>query len=63
MGIYFLTVLKDPFSVQYEFGQAPFKAYLREAPDLGGKPTEFGYMVYVNVNTKNSFGEYTGAKS
>ena len=56
---YFQTRLKDPFSAQYQF-RTPFKAFLRNAPVLGGDPTIYGYMVYTNVNAKNSYGAYTG---
>ena len=59
---YFNTTLKDPFSAHYQF-EKPFKAYLRNAPIVGGQPRVFGYMVYTAVNAKNSFGAYVGWKS
>jgi hypothetical protein len=56
---YFQKKLKDPHSAQYRFKE-PYKAYIRETPIQGGKPTTFGYIVDVWVNAKNSFGGYTG---
>ena len=56
---YFETSLKDPFSARYQFGK-PFKAFLRNAPVMGGEPVFYGYMVYTNVNAKNSYGAYVG---
>jgi hypothetical protein len=58
---YFQEILKDPMSAQYRI-TSPSKAYLRDAPIAGGKPTVFGYIVYVGVNAKNGFGGYTGEK-
>jgi len=57
-----VDLLKDPYSAQYRFKTEPFKAYLREAPINGGDPFMYGYMVYVDVNAKNSFGGYVGWK-
>ncbi len=56
---YFEHKLKDPFSAQYELHE-PIKAYLRKAPISGGAPYIWGYIVYVRVNAKNSYGGYVG---
>lgn len=56
---YLSTRLKDPFSAQYQFSE-PEEGYLREAPIKGGEPYIWGYVVYVNVNAKNSYGAYIG---
>ncbi len=58
---YISSTLKDPFSARFQF-KKPFKAYLRNAPVTGGEPSVFGYMVYANVNAKNSYGAYVGWK-
>jgi len=54
--------LKDPFSAKYRFKSKPVKGYTRKAPISGGDPDIFGYIVYVEVNAKNSFGAYVGWK-
>jgi hypothetical protein len=51
--------LKDSDSAKYKVGQ-PFKCYLRGAPITGGKIKEYGWCFDVSINSKNSFGAYTG---
>lgn len=58
---YFESVLKDPYSAVYQFGE-PYKGYLTKAPIAGGGIEQFGWLVEVSVNAKNSFGGYTGMK-
>lgn len=60
---YFDLSLKDPESARYQFGPEPTKAYTRNAiiPN-GAQPVDFGYVVYVSVNAKNSYGGYTGGQ-
>lgn len=52
--------LKDPMSAIVQC-QQPYQGYLRDPPIMGAKP-HFGYVVECQVNAKNSFGGYTGAK-
>jgi hypothetical protein len=58
---YFEGVLKDPYSAVYRFGK-PYKGYLTKAPIAGGGIDQFGWLVEVDVNAKNSYGGYTGMK-
>ena len=58
---HFESVLKDPESAIYRFGQ-PIKAYENEGLFFGGKLIWLGYLVDVEVNAKNSFGGYVGYK-
>jgi hypothetical protein len=50
--------LKDPYSAQYKF-QAPFKGYANRGLIYGGG-RDYGWVVKVWINAKNSFGGYTG---
>jgi hypothetical protein len=54
---YLEHALKDPYSAHYEFvSESPGKLW-------GGAVNGgwvYGYLVVVNVNSKNSFGGYTG---
>jgi hypothetical protein len=50
------SMLKDPDSAKFQFGE-PYKNYVISYRD--GK-TEYGWIVKVAVNAKNSFGGYTG---
>jgi hypothetical protein len=54
------TYLKDPESARVRYLTEPIKAYNRAAPIAGGNPLQFGYLVVVGVNAKNSYGGYTG---
>jgi hypothetical protein len=47
--------LKDPYSAQYRF-EAPYKGYANK----GFQGREYGWIVTVGINAKNSFGAYTG---
>lgn len=49
-------LLKDPYSAQYEFLNMPTKGWHQ----FGGRA--FGWVVCANINAKNGFGAYTGAK-
>ena len=61
---YFDLFLKDPESAKYQFGPEPTKAYTRNAIiPSGAQPVDFGYVVYVIVNAKNSYGGYTGGQA
>lgn len=51
------VMLKDPYSAQYQFGQAR-KAYFQASTS---KQT-FGYIIPVIVNARNSYGGYTGGQ-
>lgn len=53
--------LKDPFSAKYQISK-PVKGYLRKAPINGGEVSQYGYIVYVSMNAKNSYGAYVGWK-
>lgn len=50
--------LKDPYSAQYKF-EAPYKGYANKGLIYGGG-RDYGWVVRVWVNAKNSFGGYTG---
>ncbi|KAF1697972.1 hypothetical protein CSC62_07445 [Pseudoxanthomonas jiangsuensis] len=54
------TRLKDPYSAVYQCGQ-PTKGYTEAAP-LFGQKMQFGYLLDCAINSKNSFGAFTGAK-
>ena len=56
------NTLKDPFTAQYQFRGLPYKAYIRVAPIMGGKPAKFGYIQEAMINAKNSYGAYVGWK-
>lgn len=58
---FFLGVLKDPDSAQYQWNPV-YKGYYRDAPILGGALT-WGYLLEGGVNAKNSYGGYTGYKA
>ena len=58
---FFSRILKDPYSAQYRYGNV-YRAYIREAPVMGGEPTQYGWIADVWVNAKNSFGGYVGEK-
>ena len=54
------SMLKDPDSAKYQFKE-PYKAYVTHYPDqLFPDKTEYGWIIRVGVNAKNSFGGYTG---
>ncbi|WP_153164303.1 hypothetical protein [Stenotrophomonas nematodicola] len=52
--------LKDPYSAVWSC-QGVHSGYFKDAPIYGGKVT-YGWRLMCNVNSKNSFGGYTGAK-
>lgn len=52
--------LKDPMSAVFTW-EPIYKGYLRGAP-IVGRETIYGYLLDGTVNSKNSFGGYTGAK-
>lgn len=52
--------LKDPYSAVYECGPIA-KGFVQSAP-LVGQKMQFGWLLDCAVNSKNSFGAYTGAK-
>lgn len=52
--------LKDPFSAVYECGPVE-KGFVQAAP-LVGQKMQFGWLMNCAVNSKNSFGAYTGSK-
>jgi starvation-inducible outer membrane lipoprotein len=56
----FARTLKDPYTAQLAFGQL-YKGYSLSAP-INGRKAEYGYMLDVMVNAKNSYGGYVGAK-
>ena len=56
---HFETVLKDPSRAKYRIG-TPFKAYQNVGLVGGGGIAWAGYTVNVNINSKNSYGGYTG---
>ena len=58
---YMSRLLKDPHSAQYSF-DTPRKGMSQDGWAVGNKK-HFGYIVKTNINAKNSFGGYTGAKS
>lgn len=53
---YMSTRLKDPYSAQYQFLNAPQRGF----QGFGG--AKYGYVVCAQVNAKNSFGGYTGGR-
>ncbi|PKG39733.1 hypothetical protein [Psychromonas sp. Urea-02u-13] len=53
-------MLKDPQSALYSFGE-PKKGMTQDGWAVGGRKY-FGYIVQASINSKNSFGGYTGAK-
>ncbi len=53
------TVLKDPESARYRFGE-PQRAYVNNGLLRGGNVVWQGYVIYFFVNAKNSYGGYTG---
>lgn len=54
------TRLKDPYSAVYQCGPV-VKGYVQSAP-LVGQKMQFGWLLDCAVNSKNSFGAYTGLK-
>ena len=58
---YFESRLKDPYTAHYRISH-PTKGYVRRAPIAGGGVDLYGYVVFVWVNAKNSFGGYVGEK-
>jgi len=58
--IFLKEYLKDPESTKIEWGEFK-KGWMREAPIFGCK-LRFGYILKANINSKNSFGGYTGYK-
>jgi hypothetical protein len=57
---YFEDRLKAPFSAKYRFIERPQKAYQRFPPVQDDGDRHIGYLVFVDVNAKNSYGGYTG---
>lgn len=55
---YFKRVLKDPESAKKECAP-PRRAWARQFRD---NPAKFGWLVVCDVNSKNSYGGYTGYK-
>ena len=55
------SFLKDPSSAKYDFGVC-HKGW-QASPLLLGGGTKFGYILDTDINAKNSFGGYTGAKT
>lgn len=53
---YYATALKDPDSVKYRSISSPRKTWLGDR--ING--AQFGYLVCVTYNAKNSFGAYVG---
>lgn len=52
--------LKDPYSATWSCQEVQ-SGYFKDAPIYGGKVT-FGWRLMCSVNSKNSYGGYTGAK-
>jgi hypothetical protein len=52
--------LKDPYTAHVEFHE-PGKFWYREGIARGGK-LHYGWMVKADINSKNSFGGYTGSQ-
>lgn len=61
---YFEGCLKDPESAKYKF-EKPIKGwYGKTLSNLAGpRKIDYGWIVLVRVNAKNSYGGYTGYKS
>lgn len=57
---FFNTRLKDPESARYSFSSI-YKGYI-PGSRIQGRNLEAGYLLDVNVNAKNSYGGYVGAK-
>ena len=57
---YLSLALKDPYSAHYRFGTVK-RGWLQSGALYGCK-LNFGYILDVGVNAKNSFGAYTGEK-
>lgn len=55
---FFQQVLKDPTSAQYKWNKV-HRGFFR-APLIMGAGVTYGYILYVSVNAKNSYGGYTG---
>jgi len=53
-----VTYLKDPASAQYQLGK-PTKGWMKGNPLAGGK-VAYGWQVKALINSKNSYGGYTG---
>lgn len=53
---YMNRVLKDPDSAKYDFYKMPVKAWHR-----GAGANLYGWATCVGINSKNSFGGYTGS--
>ena len=58
---YFDGVLIDPHATYYNF-DSPYKFWYNDRSFLGGQ-LYAGYMVRVNVNSKNKFGGYNGEET
>lgn len=58
---YMSTRLKDPYSAIYDFSIV-YKSFYKDHMLEGGK-LYTGYQIAVDINAKNSFGGYVGAKS
>lgn len=58
---YYEVLLKDPDSARYRFSP-PVKGWVNEGLAYGGGIQWMGWMVNVDINARNSFGGYTGAK-
>jgi len=58
---YFYPKLKDGESARYIFSE-PIKAYRNDGALFGGEISWSGWLVDVQINSKNGFGGYTGFK-
>lgn len=59
---YLSTRLKDPYSAKYDFIE-PYKGYSQDGQwSSTGGAINFGWIIPVYVNAKNSFGGYTGSQ-
>lgn len=59
ISAYFDGTLKDPASVQYRNMTVPKKEFIRDSM-LQGYKLNWGWLVSVDVNAKNSYGGYVG---
>ncbi|MCX7179287.1 MAG: hypothetical protein NTX56_11130, partial [Proteobacteria bacterium] len=59
INAYLGGLLLDPMSAQTNCSDVTGKSWIRGNPF---KPAKYGYLVLCNVNAKNRFGGYTGAK-
>ena len=57
---YFDNRLKEPYTAKFRFIEKPARALQRFPSGPEGDNRHLGYLVYVDVNAKNSYGGYTG---